>query len=175
MWKACSSSGLRSVSRAGLPSRNSASARLTRSSVSFASLSPPLRLFVQAVDAPLQAVEIGQHQLGLDRFDVGDRIDAAFDMGDVGILEAAHHMGDGVDLADIGRETGCRAPRLSRRRAPGRRYRRRSAASARSSPTWRAPPASPAADPAPRPRRHSARWCRTDNSPPAPPRFRSAH
>jgi hypothetical protein len=25
-------------------------------------------------------------------------------MGDVGILETAHHMGDGVDLADVGEE-----------------------------------------------------------------------
>ncbi len=69
-----------------------------------ASLSPPLAFLLKAVDAPLQAVEIGQHQLGLDRFDVGDRIDAAFDMRHVGILEAAHHMGDGIDLADIGEE-----------------------------------------------------------------------
>ena len=63
-----------------------------------------LRLLLQRVDAPLQAVEVGQHQLGLDRLDVGDRIDAILDMGDVVIHEAAHHMGDGVDLADIGQE-----------------------------------------------------------------------
>ena len=31
-------------------------------------------------------------------------VDPAVDMGDVGILEAAHHMGDGVDLADGGEE-----------------------------------------------------------------------
>ena len=63
-----------------------------------------LRLLLQRVDAPLQAVEIGEHQLGLDRLDVGDRIDAALHMGDVAVLEAAHHMGDGVDLADVGEE-----------------------------------------------------------------------
>jgi hypothetical protein len=51
-----------------------------------------------------QAVEIGQHQLGLDRLGVAHRIDAAFDMGDVAVLEAAQHMDDGVDLADIGEE-----------------------------------------------------------------------
>ena len=60
--------------------------------------------FAQAVDAPLQAVEIGEHQLGLDRLDIGDRVDAALNMRDVGILEAAHHMCDGIDLADIGEE-----------------------------------------------------------------------
>ena len=42
MPKARSSSGLRSRNRAGLPSRSSTSARLTRSSCSFASLSLPL-------------------------------------------------------------------------------------------------------------------------------------
>ena len=42
MPKARSSSGLRSRNRAGLPSRNSTSARLTRSSCSLASLSLPL-------------------------------------------------------------------------------------------------------------------------------------
>ncbi len=63
-----------------------------------------LGFFAQAVDAPLQTVEIGQHQFGLDRLDIGDRVDAALDVRDVGILEAAHHVGDGVDLADIGEE-----------------------------------------------------------------------
>ena len=54
--------------------------------------------------ALLQAVEIGEHQLGLDGLGVGDRIDAALDMDDVVILEAAEHIGDGVDLADHGEE-----------------------------------------------------------------------
>ena len=67
-------------------------------------LAAALGLLLQRVDALFQAVEIGQHQLGLDRLDVGDRIDPAFDMGDVVVLEAAHHMGDGVDLADVGEE-----------------------------------------------------------------------
>ena len=60
------------------------------------------RLALQAVEAPLQALKIGEHQLRLHRFDIGQRIDAALDVRDVGILEAAHHMRDGVDLADIG-------------------------------------------------------------------------
>ena len=63
-----------------------------------------LGFFLQSVDAPLQAVEVGQHQLGLDGLDIGDRIDAVLHMGDVGVLEAAHHMHDGVDLADMGEE-----------------------------------------------------------------------
>ena len=47
----------------------------------FASLSPPCALLASGVGAPLQAVEIGEHQLGLDRLDVADRIDRALDMG----------------------------------------------------------------------------------------------
>ena len=61
----------------------------------------PLGFLLQRVDAALQAVEIGQHQLGLDGVDVRDRVDAVVDMGDVGVLEAAHHVRDGIDLADI--------------------------------------------------------------------------
>ena len=63
-----------------------------------------LGFFAQAVDPPLQTVEIGQHQFGLDRLDIGDRIDAALHVRHVGILEAAHHMRDGIDLTDIGKE-----------------------------------------------------------------------
>jgi hypothetical protein len=54
--------------------------------------------------AALQAFEVGEHQLGLDRLGVGDGIDAALDMGDVAVLEAAQHVHDGIDLADIGEE-----------------------------------------------------------------------
>ena len=55
-------------------------------------------------DTPFQALEIRQHQFGFDRFGVRHRVDAAFDMGDVVILEAAQYVHDGVDLADIGEE-----------------------------------------------------------------------
>ena len=59
---------------------------------------------LQRDDAPLQAVEVGEHQLGLDRLDVGDRIDRVADMRHVRIVEAAHHMRDRVDLADVAEE-----------------------------------------------------------------------
>ena len=63
-----------------------------------------LGLLGEVVDALLEAVEIGEHQLGLDGLDIGQRRDLAFDMGDVGILKAAHHMRDRIDLADGGEE-----------------------------------------------------------------------
>ncbi|MNI48331.1 hypothetical protein D3C73_1028900 [compost metagenome] len=55
-------------------------------------------------DAALQAFEVGEHQLGLDRVGVANRVDLALDMGDVVIFEAAQHVDDGVDFADIGKE-----------------------------------------------------------------------
>ena len=64
----------------------------------------PARALAELGDAALQAFEIGKHQLGVDRLGVGHRIDAALDMGDVVVLEAAQHMHDGVDLADVGEE-----------------------------------------------------------------------
>ena len=67
----------------------------------FASLSPCVRFLLESGDALLEALQIGEHQFGLDRLGVGDRIDAALDMGDVAFLEAAQHMDDRIDLADI--------------------------------------------------------------------------
>ena len=63
-----------------------------------------LRLLAEIGDAALEALEVGEHQLGLDGLGVGDRIDLALDMGDVAILEAAQHMDDRVDFADVGEE-----------------------------------------------------------------------
>ena len=69
-----------------------------------ASLSPCCRLLDERGDALLEAFEVGEHQLGLDRLGVGDRIDPALDMGDVAVLEAAQHVDDRVDLADVAEE-----------------------------------------------------------------------
>ena len=62
------------------------------------------RLLLQRGHALLQAVEVGQHQLGLDDLAVAQRVHAALHMRDVAILEAAQHMDDGVHLADVGQE-----------------------------------------------------------------------
>ena len=65
-------------------------------------------------DALLQALEVGEQQLGLDRLGVGDRIDPVLDMLDVVILEAAQDVDDGVDLADVGEELVAEALALRR-------------------------------------------------------------
>ncbi len=88
----------------GLALAQQGRAALTRESVSFASLSAPLARFFERDHALFEAFEIGQHQFGLDRLDIGGGVHLAFHMGDVAILEAAHHMDDGVHLTDIGEE-----------------------------------------------------------------------
>jgi hypothetical protein len=62
------------------------------------------RPLLQRFDAPLQAVEIGEHQLGLDGLDVFDRRDPALDVNDVAAGKAAHDVDDGIDFADVGEE-----------------------------------------------------------------------
>ena len=108
-----------------MPSRRSASDAVDEVEAFLGLLVVALGLLLERDDALLEAVEIGQHQLGLDRLDVGDRVDLALDMGDVGVLEAAHHVGDGVDLADVGEELVAETLALARRRARARRCRRR--------------------------------------------------
>ena len=67
-----------------------------------------LRLFVAGLrdlrelhDALLDDLEVSEAELRLDDVDVAQRVDAALDMRDVRVDEAAHDMGDGVDLADV--------------------------------------------------------------------------
>ena len=52
----------------------------------------------------LDGGEVGERQLGVDRLDVRDRVDAARDVHDVVVDEAAHDVRDRVGLADVGEE-----------------------------------------------------------------------
>ncbi len=63
-----------------------------------------LRLLDQIRHAPLEAVEIGEHQLGFDGVGIGGRVDPPFDMGDVAAFEAAQHVDDRIDFADVREE-----------------------------------------------------------------------
>src|ERR1700677_1198046 len=60
-----------------------------------------LGLLLHLHDAPLEALEIGQHQLGFNRGDVGQRVDAALYMGDVAVVETTDDVGDRVAFANI--------------------------------------------------------------------------
>jgi hypothetical protein len=61
-------------------------------------------LLALAVERTFDGGQIGQRQFGQDRFDVRERVDAARDMDDIVVLEAAHDVDDGVGLADVGQE-----------------------------------------------------------------------
>ena len=63
-----------------------------------------LGVFAQPLDALLDALQVGEGQLQRNRLGVADGIDPVLDVDDVVVLEAAHDMGDGGDLADIGEE-----------------------------------------------------------------------
>src|SRR2546423_2250472 len=59
---------------------------------------------LQAIVALLQRRKIGEHQLGIDHFNVADRIDGGTDMMHVRVLETAHNLDDGVYFADVAEE-----------------------------------------------------------------------
>ena len=82
----------------------------------------PLRLLVAAGTRDLLVLrellvdggEVGQRELGVDRLDVGDRVDLARDVHDVLVDEAAHDVRDRVGLADVGEELVAQALALRR-------------------------------------------------------------
>ena len=63
-----------------------------------------LGIFADLIEALVDRLHVGQNQLGGDGLDVPDRVDAAGHMVDVSILEAADHLHDGIDLADVAQE-----------------------------------------------------------------------
>jgi len=69
---------------------------------------------VGAVDLLFHAGQVGQAQLGLDHLDVGDRVDLVVHVDDVVVVEAAHHVDDGVGLADVRQELVAQAFALGR-------------------------------------------------------------
>ena len=81
---------------------------------SAASLSPP-RAFLMAFSClAFDRTDVGEDELGVDHFDVAERIDRAHVVDDVVILEATHDMDDGIDLADVGEELVAEAFALAR-------------------------------------------------------------
>src|SRR5690554_4546791 len=57
-----------------------------------------------SLDRFLDGVEVGQCQFGVDHFDVRGRVYLVGDVNHVAVFKAAHHVGDGVGLADVGQE-----------------------------------------------------------------------
>ena len=56
---------------------------------------------MQTIVPLLQRSEISQHQLGVDHFDIANRVDRSADVMNIGIFEAANHLDDRVHLADM--------------------------------------------------------------------------
>ena len=63
-----------------------------------------LRRSADALEPALGLLEVGVDQLGLDRLDVGQRVDTALGMDHVRILVRADDMDDRVGLADVREE-----------------------------------------------------------------------
>ena len=62
------------------------------------------RLPGDALDAALGLLEVGEHELRLDRLDVAQRIDAALGVDDALVAVGAHDVHDRVGLADVREE-----------------------------------------------------------------------
>ena len=63
-----------------------------------------LRGALRALEPLLDDGEVGEGELELDDLAIANRIDGAHDVNDVGVLEAAHDVDDGVGVADVGEE-----------------------------------------------------------------------
>ena len=63
-----------------------------------------LGLLRHPLEPALGLFEVGEQQLGLDRLDVRERIDAAVGVHDARVVVHAHHVQDRVGLADVGEE-----------------------------------------------------------------------
>ncbi len=64
--------------------------------------------------ALLDGLEIGEQELGVDDVDVVEGIDIAGDVNDLGIVEAADDVADGVGGADVAEELVAEAFALAR-------------------------------------------------------------
>ena len=143
------------------------------------SLIPAPRLLLRGNrQPPLQAIEIGQHQLGIDGFGIADRIDAALDMRDHPCPRSTCRIWTITSTSRIFARNWLPSPSpLGRPAAPAQRYPLNSRLVGRDLRRLaNCRPATLAARsraPAPRARR-SARSCRTDSSPPARRRSPSA-
>ena len=112
--QAFSSSAATLALRAGRPALSSVERQLDQAQGLDALLVAALGALLEVGDPLLQALQVGQHQLGLDGLQVGERIDLALDVGDVVVDEAAGDEGHGVAVADVGQELVAQALALGR-------------------------------------------------------------
>ena len=88
--------------------------RRSHASSATAALSPERASRTTPRVAALGLLEVGVDQLGLDRLDVGRRVDAALGVDDVVVVVGADDVQDRVGLADVGQELVAEALALVR-------------------------------------------------------------
>ena len=93
---------------------------LSHASSATATRSPPRACLADALHAALGLLEVGEHELRLDRLDVAQRVDAALGVHHVLVAVGAHDVHDRVGLADVREEAVAEALALVRaRHEPG--------------------------------------------------------
>ena len=61
-------------------------------------------LLLHAVNTAAQRFHIRKNQLHVDGFHIGNWVNLALHMDDIRILKAAHHMNNGINLANMGKK-----------------------------------------------------------------------
>ena len=98
-----------------VPPSSSARAAVAAATRRGAVLAEP-RLLLQPGQRLVDGLQVGEHQLGVDRLDVVARRDLAVDVHHVRVGEGPHHLADRAGVADVGEERVAAA--LPLRRAP---------------------------------------------------------
>ena len=130
--------------------------------------------FDRSLALPLQAFEVGEHELRLDQLDVVQGIDRTGAVRHLVVLETANQVEQGIHLAHVAQESDCRGPRPCWRLRQGRRYPPPPARSARPCASRRAAQPRGARGPAPA---RAPRWgprCRRGSCRPRPRHSRPA-
>ena len=63
-----------------------------------------LGVFLRLVNAAVDHFQVCHNELGVDDFNVAQRVGRALDVGDVGVFKTAHDMDNRVAAADVGQE-----------------------------------------------------------------------
>ncbi|MPM31652.1 hypothetical protein SDC9_78208 [bioreactor metagenome] len=71
-------------------------------------------VFEGLVAALFEQFKVGEHQFGQDHFEIVHRIEIAVDVDDIGVLEEPHHVGDGIDAANVAEKLVAEALPLTR-------------------------------------------------------------
>ena len=100
--------------RAGRPALSASISSRSHATSATAARSPDFAGARHPLEPPLGLLEVGVDQLGLDRVDVGHRVDPALGVHHLVVAVRAHHVQDRVGLADVREELVAEALALGR-------------------------------------------------------------